>query len=92
MYRGSPFGQACSCGRIFPNLTALGNHQNACKKYKKRLSFALAKVKDVLGNRKRRASSALGNVDGADPQAPMSPSVAEHDQSPEVYTSHCQPR
>jgi hypothetical protein len=61
MDRGSPFGQSCSCqcGKRFSTLTAFGNHQNACKKSKKRLSDAVAKVKNVLANRKRKAQSLL---------------------------------
>lgn len=82
MDRGSAFGLNCSCGRTFSNLTALGNHQNACKKNKKRLSNALAKARNLLADRKRKAQS-----QDADQHASISStSVAEHDINSEVRT------
>jgi hypothetical protein len=82
MDRDSPFGRTCSCGRTFPNLTALGNHLNACKKSRKRLSYALAKVKDLLASRKRKAVRPPEGFD--DKEGVSSSSAAEHEQTPEV--------
>jgi hypothetical protein len=48
MERGSAFGLVCSCGSTFPSHGPLQNHQKACKKIKKRLSIALAKVNEAL--------------------------------------------
>ena len=54
----SAFDQACLCGRSFQHAAAFKNHQNACKKNKTRLSLALAKAKEVIASRKRRAAAA----------------------------------
>jgi hypothetical protein len=43
---------------VFPQAGVFKNHQNNCKKSKKRLLFALSKAKAVLASRKRQAAPA----------------------------------
>jgi hypothetical protein len=67
------FSQICSCGRTFSQVGAFKNHQNSCKKNKKRFSAVLAKAKEAVAARKRKASI---------PDTPLSPAgiVAEDGQ------------
>ena len=48
------FSQTCHCGRVFSHTYALTNHEQTCKKSKKRLSHALAMAKEVWQTRKKR--------------------------------------
>jgi hypothetical protein len=57
MDRYSAFTQTCTCSRTFSQVGALKNHQNSCKKDKKRLTNVLTKVKKVLADKKRNSSA-----------------------------------
>lgn len=58
----SAFTQNCSCGRVFVQAGALKNHQNTCKNSKKRLGLALAKAKEALSSKKRRAAAVAADL------------------------------
>ena len=88
MDHGSPFGQTCSCGRTLLNPTLLKNHQYVCKSSKKHLSNVLAKAKEALTARKRKAPSLLENSDEESQHAPVSSSAVEHGQGTEVSHNH----
>ncbi len=57
MNRDSAFGQTCSCGRTFTHDGAFKNHQNTCKKSKKRLSLALKKAKELFAKKQNASTS-----------------------------------
>ena len=67
MDRGSVFGQTCSCGRVISHVGAFKNHQNNCKKSKKRLSIALAKIKEIASLKRSRDRDALSNDNITEP-------------------------
>ena len=75
----SAFTQKCSCGRVFLQAGAFKNHQNNCKKSKKRLSLALAKAKGVLASKKRQGAAAL---------APAEPLIDHENQGSNSETHH----
>ena len=60
------FTQTCVCGRVFSDLGAFTRHEMGCRNGKKRLSSALAKVKEVYWAKKAKlsAASSRSSLDG----------------------------
>jgi hypothetical protein len=57
----SAFTQTCVCGRAYADIGAFTRHEKTCRKGKKRLSGALARVKEIYNAKRarRRAPSPI---------------------------------
>jgi hypothetical protein len=69
MDRDSAFSQTCYCGRTFPHSGALKVHQKSCKKSKNRLSGALARAKQAIASKTRRANTVDSDIATTEPCA-----------------------